>query len=571
MKLNFWTIEKTILAVLLVLAIGYRFLNLGAVPLNDLEAVAALDGWNLSEGVMVKHSSQPFISNLLGLLFFVIPRNNFVTRFFPALIGVVVIFLPLLFRKQLPEKIVFLLIFWFLIEPGFVALSRQINSTLMMFLFGMIAFHAMLEKKAVLLGISFAIAFLCGASFWWALIPAGFAALVQKKMGSRSEDLGEQMSSSQMNWKKAAIASVVALVFGGTFGFVFPSQFGSTFSGLTDFLSGWTPDISTVAQSFNWRVIPFYELPVYLFGILGLVWMMVKKHSYRFFLISWFVAAFILFVVYPQKNVEYLFWVNLPLLFSSTIFLASMLKIDAEERILIGKIAMGGLIISIFLSQIILYIIFRSIPMQGAATYILLAVGVLLFVFAFFMLGWTYSWNLALRSLVLMAVIDFAFLTISASWNAGMLRTPYHNEMWSLSPQPVDYDIFIETLEQQVKWPVGGNENIHVQLQGLKSASLEWALLPYDLLQEGENINFEKDPEVIISNEYQTITANSDYRGQDFVWLSEPPWSSMFTNEWLSWLMTRDAPQDGFFASRIIVWVRSDLFTGKNLTSNTIP
>jgi hypothetical protein len=65
---------------------------------------------------------------------------------------------------------------------------------------------------------------------------------------------------------------------------------------------------------------------------------------------------------------------------------------------------------------------------------------------------------------------------------------------------------------------------------------------------------------VLITNQDQTAPAlTADYRGQDFTWRVWPAWSGALPEDFINWLTFRQTP---IINEHIILWVRSDLFSG---------
>jgi predicted membrane-bound mannosyltransferase len=108
-----------------LLALGLRFVRLGELPLTDSEARLALDALSIVKGGSPALSSHVSYTNLTAVLFFVFGSFHFLARFWPALAGTALVFVPLLFREQIKPNVAILLAFFFAIDPALVALSRQ--------------------------------------------------------------------------------------------------------------------------------------------------------------------------------------------------------------------------------------------------------------------------------------------------------------------------------------------------------------------------------------------------------------------------------------------------------------
>ena len=96
--------EKILYLLAFLLALGLRFVRLGELPLTDSEARLALDALSIVKGRSPALSSQVAYTNLTAVLFFVFGSFNFLARFWPALAGSVLVFVPLVFREQIRPR-----------------------------------------------------------------------------------------------------------------------------------------------------------------------------------------------------------------------------------------------------------------------------------------------------------------------------------------------------------------------------------------------------------------------------------------------------------------------------------
>ena len=93
--------ETTASLLAFLLALGLRFIRLGELPLTNSEARLALDALQIAQGGSPALSSHVAYTNLTAILFFLVGSFNFLARFWPALVGSALVFVPLLFREQI--------------------------------------------------------------------------------------------------------------------------------------------------------------------------------------------------------------------------------------------------------------------------------------------------------------------------------------------------------------------------------------------------------------------------------------------------------------------------------------
>ena len=82
------------------------------------------------------------------------------------------------------------------------------------------------------------------------------------------------------------------------------------------------------------------------------------------------------------------------------------------------------------------------------------------------------------------------------------------------------------------------------------------------LLRDDHDVTFvtyappQSEPGILITSDQEMPEIAGGYRGQGLVWESRAAWSQMTAFDYLSWLLTRDAP---VINENVIIWVRTDL------------
>ena len=183
--------HETILYLLaFLLAFGLRFARLGELPLTDSEARLALDALSISQGGSPALSSHVAYTNLTAVLFFIFGGFNFLARFWPALAGSALVFVPLVFREQVRPRPALLLAFFFAMDPAFVALSRQAGGPILTVAASLLAAGFWLRRQPRLAGIFLALALLSGPALW-----PGLLGLLLAWMLSRFTYTGKQVDT----------------------------------------------------------------------------------------------------------------------------------------------------------------------------------------------------------------------------------------------------------------------------------------------------------------------------------------------------------------------------------------
>ncbi|MCJ7695830.1 MAG: hypothetical protein MUO40_10440, partial [Anaerolineaceae bacterium] len=172
-----------------LVGITIRFAQLGADPLSQNESLFALQAFEGLNGRITGTIDQSSYFGLTILSFFLTYSSDFVARFWPALAGSLLIFTPLLWRKEFGQVTTLGLVFALAIDPVFVHASRIIGSPIIAII-GLIAGLSLLyHKKATLSGITLAIALLGGESFWFGAVVLSITWGVIKLINKRAIDV----------------------------------------------------------------------------------------------------------------------------------------------------------------------------------------------------------------------------------------------------------------------------------------------------------------------------------------------------------------------------------------------
>src|SRR5512133_3676704 len=174
-------------ALAFVLALVIRLLRLGELPLNDNEALWAMQAFDLTKGLRPEIGAQPAYVLLTAFSFFVLQASNFAARFIPALFGAALTFVPFYFRDRLGSKSAIVLAFFMAFDPGLLALSRMAGSPLIALTAVLLAWGLWRAGNSRAAGIFAGIGLLAGPQFWPGLIGLAVAAGLLRGFFSREE------------------------------------------------------------------------------------------------------------------------------------------------------------------------------------------------------------------------------------------------------------------------------------------------------------------------------------------------------------------------------------------------
>ncbi|MHB8134012.1 MAG: hypothetical protein ACYDH1_07275 [Anaerolineaceae bacterium] len=565
MKTNYKEIEKIVLIIIFIFAIFIRFLNLGTLPLSDLEAKIAVQSSQLLSGSDSYVNSDTLLTNLIAGLMYIFENSEWVVRFFSALAGALFIFTPLLFRSYFNKSTLLIISLWIAVDPGMLALSRQINSSLLVVFFGILFFFSYIKQKPIWMGIFGGVLLLCGVSFWFGFVPILCLLIYFSITKWRTKDLEfeNKLFNDRNQIRKFFYSLVVSIIIFGTFSLFFPKQLSGMAQGFVDYLQGWKLN-SGVSSWELIRAMLVYDFPVFIFGILGLIIskrILTKKER----LIGvWLVLNFVHLLVYPSRQIDDSIWIIFPLILYGSLFMNHFGKLEESESKLVLLISGIGFIVLGFLTLISINLLSNSTVTNQSpiSKTILIVAGIVLVLFAIFLIGWSLSWRIAGKSILYIVILHFGIYTLSAGWNAAGLRLPYENEMWYLGSKPVNEDLVVTTLEDYSDWNYGHKYEANIQVAGLNYPALKWALRNFENVEYIENISKSSRPDMIITKSDQTVELEESYKGQDFEWSAKPIWDLLISSEWTNWILSRRIPASMKEKDPIILWIRNDLFPG---------
>lgn len=567
MKKNFFTIEYLIYALILFIGIAFRMINFGSLPLSDVESSVSLHALSLISGEKsASISDQTFLSNIQAVLFFLFGNSNFIARFFPALIGVLFILVPFLFRNYVNPKMMIILSFWIALSPTFISLSRQVDSTILFLLSFSTFIYFFIKRSIIPSTIFFVVSILCGKIFFMFLVPSLISLVyVNLFLNKQNNFIFDQIIQliKSFQWKKFSLYSIVAYVLLSTFGFIFPGQLSGIGYGIFTYLNSFT-QLSIVTLSDLVRGLLFYEIAAVLFGVIGTVYIMRKNQIAGLFITGMITFSFVQIVLMTEKTIVMNAIITLSLMVAGSFFINQHLFIPRQLKTKIVVVTLIALVILFFISLAFMSMFATSYQGEQENTLRLFFIiaGFALIIGAGLLAGWAISWEIAGKSFLLLSISYLLIFTTSASVNASGLRYPYQNEILSINLVPIEHDLLIQTLESYSEWNYGDNKSINIHILGDQPASLYWALRNFDNISKGNVIPMDLKIDAIISNADQNLVQVDAFRGQDILWTSKPAWNSMNANETFQWLLTRRAPQDMLFQKTNIVWIRNSLFPG---------
>src|SRR5688500_4822479 len=556
-----------------LIALGFRFIQLGASPLSDSEATLALQALYIAQGQSPLLDPQPAYILFTSILFAITESTNFMARAVPALVGSVLVFVPYLFREKLNPRPGLILAFLIAFSPGMVALSRQANGTILAGTFLLFAWGMWINGRTIPAGVFAGLALLSGTSLWAGLLTLGLTWIFRRGTEARSNGDEYEASSyqspayniqfSNIELRSPLIALIATLIFGGTLFFIAPNGLSAGLSSLPAYLSGWTtPSVMTPGRM---------SLTILAYEPLGIVLAMLsiirgfRTKSKRILRLSLWLAVSLLLAIFYRQATE-LIWVIIPLLTLAALELARSIEVQPEERVEVGVVVTAIMILLIYIwfnisniavnpyAQIPAVMpIFgevqnpRYVIMYGASAILLVCIA---------MVGFGWSPRIARLGTVWAFTIFLSFYSLATAWGASGLRNPGGVELWTPTPKPLHADLLLASVDDISEFSLGHINSQPVTIMAIDSPALEWVLNAHQV-EVVSALDPQVAPPLVVTQPMDSLYLPSAYRGQDFAWRQTPQWEQIQNADWWSWLVYRQLPRDN---ETIILWARDDLF-----------
>jgi hypothetical protein len=555
-----------------LVAIAFRFIQLGAKPLTDSEAELALQAFRLAQGKEVLLSPQPAYILFTSVLFLITEATNFMARFFPALAGSLLVLAPWFFREKLKPLPALVLAFLISFDPGLVAISRQAGGTMLALTFLLFAWGMWRNQNMIPAGIFAGLALLSGPSIWSGLLMLGLTALIFSFGRSKSKAENQESETDKPRSKIVDQQSLIALgatiLLGGTLFFTVPNGLSAWVASLPAYLNGWTvPSVFTPVRTLF--VFVAYE-PLGIFLTIFALVTGFRTHSKKTLRFSAWLAVSLLITTFYGRPSE-LVWVIVPLLVLASRELARSFEIYPEERAEIGVVVGVSMILLVYtwfnISNIALNpydqinstpISFLGSPFQLPAglRYVILFGSTLVLIGCLGLVALGWSPRTARISAIWSFTVFFGIYAAAAARGASGLRFPNGVELWSQEQPPVQAKMLGSTVNDVSLLGTGHILDLPVTISGVDSPALEWVLRDRDVTTVSL-LDPSNPPPVIVSAFIGDPGLPAAYRGQDFTWRQTPRWDITQTPDWIRWLVFRQMPED---SETVILWVRDDLF-----------
>ena len=587
------TLEVFLYGLIALAALALRLLNLGAHPLNDVEAQQALavlaQVRGLADPTLGPHSPGYFFLTFFSFLLF--GASEATARLGPALAGTGLVLAPALFREPLGRGGALVASGLLAIAATLLAASRSADGTVIAVLGLSLAVGAVLRAQALhraessgagfwlyVAALALGLGLASGGTFWF-----GALALALTVLGMRwTQPATRAWLAETWHWIRAQrrvfpLTVVLSVLVVSTVGFTFLHGLGLLVDSVVAWLGGFLPSSAGRLPALLLIFLVAYEPLVVALGIAGAIRAFRGGHVMGQ-AITWFsVIALAELVLYSGRGLPDLVWVVAPLTLLAGWALYGMLEefwapsevpLAAAQAALTGALAVFALLSIASYAEVVknggtdladyavsLFGQPLSISPVAQLAVAVLAV-VLIFVIAYLVaLGW--SGQAARLGLLLAGTGLLLSMSVSAGWGLTQLRPGSPAELWWETPSADDVQRMMQTLSSVSNFSVGNPHDVQVTVQAPRTGLMAWALRDFPHAAFVDRLDpVINSPVVITPSDEKNPTLGSSYVGQRFdvraVWTPD-----LSLPEWIDWAAYRRAPAQT--AEMVIVWVRNDV------------
>ncbi len=553
------TTEHLLYLLAFCIALVLRFLNLGDTPLSDFEAAKAIQSWYAVHGGFINIGSDPGYFSLTTLLFQILPVKNATARFWPALVGSLVVLAPFGLRRLFRPEAALVIAFGFALDPGMVTLSRLAGGPMMAIGFGILSLVFIFHRKPLWVGIACGLALISGPAVFTGLLSLLVTFVVGMLVGlprrfdaSVETEIDRDFVPSRGEARYGMIIGVVTILLASTFLFRYPGGIGALGNALGDYLKGWITDSKTPVLQPLFALIVYQPLAL-IFAFVSTIRGWIQNNPISRWLSIWTLVVLLITTLYPGRQVYDVVWALIPLWGLAALEISRHLK---KSQYSIPTVSLAGAIVVLCT----LFWLMSLNPAPISVSWVILVIVPVLILILVSMVGFTWSWDSARCGAIWGFSIAIGIYIIAVLFEAAYLRFNRPEELWTPPPGTGQTDLLKDTIEELALIQNGRIDTIDI-VSNVELPSLKWVLKEFSNVQYVSILDQVPSSSVYITEENPSremdFSRLASYYGQDFIWSVKPGWTGSLPPEWWQWLTTREVPIQ---YESLILWARSDFF-----------
>ncbi len=562
------SIHSLILVVAFLVALSFRLIRLGALPLNDHEAGIALQALSAAQGGQAEYGPYAAIVGLTGADFFIFEAGNFMARFWPALFGTLVVFVPFVFRKKIGDWSSSVLALVLAFSPDMVGLSRMLGTPVPAMVCLLLAAGLLTHQKPVAAGILLSLGLMSGPGFWIGMIILSLAVLVSRWVFKVSlfEDEIDHLADSDF-WLRFIVGFGACLGVVGTGFFLEPAVLSGVWGGLAAFLRGFG-ETAVVQVVHLPLVLVAYTAPALLLGLWGTIRAFWVRNPWDIFLSSWWILGLVFLFFYPAGSPADMIWVTLPLWILSVRVVVGAWRLPDLDRWVMVVTAVLIVVVFAFMTLSLRTLVSPTLEQSRQLNFFLALIGgVVLLVATILLVSYGWSEDVALPGFLLGIGVVFLAGLFSVTVNSTGLAPEPSYELWYPDQAQYSPDLLISSIEEIKGWHGTGESGMEIAVSGFDSPAIHW-VLRHEMVSFVPGLPPEAQPEMVVTPFNEIPEISNSYRGQDLVWSRAVLWRELPPSQYLNWLITRDLVV--LQETRLIFWVRTDLMPDHQYRTDTL-
>jgi uncharacterized protein (TIGR03663 family) len=603
------SLDAVLYALFVVFGTALRLINLSGIVLNDAEAHEALAAFRAimpqaAGSVLVSHQPLAFAFNTLIMA--VGGANNLTARLATVLISIVLILMPILFRRWL-GRVGALIASGLLTMSSVLLVSARTMSgpvwSIALALGAVWLIARFVETRRATYAIM-ATVFLAltaigaeSAGFLVVIMLVGgliFALLTnnpaEEVNESADDDLNEPFETEKAEnsgvvvfrnvvrawpWLRGLGASGLALAVIGSVFFLYPqglSAFGDTLShGIQGFL--YRPIENPTAFPLLASLI--YEPVLWVFGLIG-VWLILRE-TVSFIqraLIGWLIVAVLACLIYPGAGAEHALWLTVPLVGLAAYSIERIVSpvVDRFWQVPTwGPWLHGvGMLATLCITGINLLMVGRAalntmpalIPaLDQPFRLVMIGLTIALTVILFFLSGSVWGGRAAWHGTGIGVLFFLGAYSLSGGWHVAVVNADDPREFWRTQAVSQNLTLLDSALTEASLRASGMRDTMPVTVVGTDDNALAWVLRRFYkttfIMQPSAGTN---TPVVLIPTDNAKPTLGAAYVGEPFALYNT--WDRSTVQYWdmVPWLYEQNTRVEPTAGQKVTLWVRSDVY-----------
>ncbi len=553
------TLEKGIYAVLVLIALALRLVNLGAAPLNAREAGEAVAAYTLATGGGLPSGVyNPLLFTFNFVTFVFGGASDTWARLLPALTGAALVALPYWMRRWLDRPGAIAAATLLAFSPSFVLFSRLLDPAILA-AFGIVATLTMglrvlvahLPRRYILTGAWLAVALVAGRASWvWLLLTIAFAVAVlyyPQDTVTREDILaaGRALRNDRSTLLTTLAVALVVFVVLSTAVFFNPTGFQA----VLDTAAGWWRASGESIPAWQYLAgLAAYETLILVFGLVGLVWLIVRRQDlFAVYLGLWFAVMLIVTLISPVRPPSGIVALLLPLTLLAAMLLgrlfADVTANSAWEREgLLLLIALPFVFGPLF--RLTEYLAPATPPTPGATTPLVLLGIFVLGLAIVFAGGWSlFGRDVALRTAGLVAVFLLGLVMVRSSISVAYPGDFIPQEFLGGPRTSTDVVRVVGDLQGIALDRYGAAQTQPVAVDASLTPTLSWYLRYFPRVDVRNNAAGSGVPQILaVAPNTPQVQTPTGYVGQRARFETDWTPSGMGIRDWLRWVLYRNAP-----------------------------